>query len=193
MVSFTFPKDGQKQLDSQDSGFQRGPLDSQMVAVSGHCQGLFLPRTPAPGSYNGRQPVGALLGPRSAGQMEPSRPQGLATSINWLVLCAIYLALLQFRQPVLGKHILALTDNVAMKAHINHLGGTRSKSLMLEAMRLGLWAERHLQYLTAERISVVSNVQVDWLSRTVIDHMEWHLHPPLFWDLMDRFGTPEVD
>lgn len=99
----------------------------------------------------------------------------------------------QFQGSVSDKHVLVLTDNITAKAHINRQEGTRSKSLILEAKRLGLWAERHLQSLTAEHISGASNVQAGWLSRTAIDHSEWCLHLSLFKDLIAHFGIPEVD
>lgn len=100
---------------------------------------------------------------------------------------------LHFQMLVSDKHVLMLTDNGVMKAHINRQGGTRSTGLILEASILGLRAERHLRFLTVEHISGVSNMQVDWLSWTVINHAEWHLHPSLFWELPDRFGFPEAD
>lgn len=53
---------------------------------------------------------------------------------------------------------------------------------MQEAKRLDLWVERHLLSIVAEYISRATNV-----------HTKWHLHPPLFWKLMDRFGLPVVD
>lgn len=103
-------------------------------------------------------------------------------NISWLELRAVYLVFRQFQGSLSGKHILVLMDNVATKAHINRQGGTKSKSLMLKARRLGLWAERHLGSLTAEHIFRVFNVQVDWLSWQAIDHSEWHMHS-LFRDL----------
>lgn len=60
--------------------------------------------------------------------------------------------------------VLILMDNIATKAHINHQGGTHSRSLMQEAEQLGLWVERHRPSLRAEHISGVKNVQADWLT-----------------------------
>lgn len=67
-------------------------------------------------------------------------------------------------------HVPVLIDSVAVKAHINWQGRTRSKSLILEAKRVGFWAEHHLCSFKAEHISGVANVQADWLSRQEIDH-----------------------
>lgn len=68
----------------------------------------------------------------------------LSHNINFLELRAIYLVLKAFKDVVKGQNILIVTDNVAAKAHVNHLGGTNSWALMQEAKKLGLWAEMHL-------------------------------------------------
>ncbi|XP_060546629.1 uncharacterized protein LOC132711500 [Pantherophis guttatus] len=115
------------------------------------------------------------------------------SSINFLELRAIFLALRHFLPLLQGKHVLVLTDNVSAKAHVNRQGGTRSRSLFHESLQLGLWAETHLASLTASHISGKSNVQADSLSRNWVDHSEWQLHPDLFLDLSHRFGLPEVD
>ncbi len=43
--------------------------------------------------------------------------------INCLELWAVHLALRQFRQLLLGKHVLVRTDNTAAVSYINRLGG----------------------------------------------------------------------
>lgn len=84
------------------------------------------------------------------------------------------------------------------ESHINHQGGTRSRSLMAEAEAIRQWVERHLESIQTEHISGVSNVQADWLSRQTLDHSEWGLHPWLFHQLarrvvlpLDLFAMPE--
>lgn len=114
-------------------------------------------------------------------------------SINWLELRAIFLALQAFRHLVARSHDLVLTDNISAKAHVNHQGGTRSRSLMLEAKRLCLWTEHHLISVKVEHILGDVNVQADWLSRQLIDHSEWRLQPLLFQTMVGQFGTPAVD
>ncbi|XP_039176744.1 uncharacterized protein LOC120297791 isoform X1 [Crotalus tigris] len=81
----------------------------------------------------------------------------LAHNINWLELRAIHLALHQFSNIVTGNHVLVMTDNVAAKALINRQGGTKSWSLMQEALALGLWAESHLKSISAKHISRQEN------------------------------------
>ncbi|XP_034272360.1 uncharacterized protein LOC117664969 [Pantherophis guttatus] len=61
----------------------------------------------------------------------------LAHNINWLELRAIHLALRVFTHKVQDRHVLVRIDNVAAKAHMNRLGGTRSQYLMEEARETG--------------------------------------------------------
>lgn len=134
---------------------------------------------------------GAHLGPHMAqGQWSP---QEQTLNINVLELWAVYLALLSFQHHVLDLDVLVLMDNVSAKAYVNWLGGTRSRALMHETLHLGLWAEAHLTSLRAERISGAANVLADSLSQSPIDQAEWSLHPLLFKELVDRFGSPSVD
>lgn len=91
--------------------------------------------------------------------------EDLLNDINWLELRVAHLALRHFQQPLSGHHVLLLMDNVTTKVHVNLQGGTRSRSLMHEAVDLSLWAEKHLLFLQAEHISRTSNIQTDWLSR----------------------------
>lgn len=92
-----------------------------------------------------------------------------------------------------GHHILVLTDNIAAKAHVNRQGGMRSRALMFETEWLFNWVERHLKLLKADHILGTANVRADWLSREQIDPAEWQLHPPVFREIVSRFGTPWVD
>lgn len=71
------------------------------------------------------------------------------SNINFLELRAIQ----HFHQAVGGCHVLILTDNIMVKAHVNRQGGTRSKHLMQEARHLGRWAELHVLSLKAEHIA----------------------------------------
>ncbi|XP_013909106.1 PREDICTED: ubiquitin carboxyl-terminal hydrolase 7-like [Thamnophis sirtalis] len=133
---------------------------------------------------------GALVG----SQMAQGRwtATDLRHNINWLELKAARLALSHFHSSVEGRHVLLLTDNVATKVHINRQGGTHSRALWLEALRLGSWAEKHLQSLVSEHISGLSNVQVDWLSRATLDNGKWQLHLSLFQRICRRFGPPQA-
>lgn len=64
---------------------------------------------------------------------------------------------------------------------------------MLEARRLGLWVEHYLCLLKAEHISAVTNIQADWLSWQMINHVEWHLHPSIFQRILEQFSLLKVD
>ncbi|XP_060542717.1 ligand-dependent nuclear receptor corepressor-like protein isoform X6 [Pantherophis guttatus] len=114
-------------------------------------------------------------------------------SINLLELRDIRLALLHFQDLVEGRHILVLTDNTTAKAHVNRLGGTRSRSLMDEAHLLGVWAEEHLASITADYILGSDNIQADSLSRSQVDQGEWSISQDLFQDIVSRFGCPVLD
>lgn len=81
-----------------------------------------------------------------------------------------------------------MTDNIAVKAHVNRQGGTRSKALMEEVRLLCRWAEHNVSSIRAEHIAGVDNVRADWLSRASLDHAEWCLHPALFEEIVCRFG-----
>ncbi|XP_070607583.1 uncharacterized protein [Erythrolamprus reginae] len=120
-------------------------------------------------------------------------PEEASKPINWLELRAVSLALKQFIPRIPNRHVLILTDNIATKSHICRQGGTRSKALMREALKLGLWAEKHLQSLLADHISGSLNVQADWLSRATIDPGEWNLHQDLFHQISLKFGLPVLD
>lgn len=192
MVSFTFSEDRQKQLSGQglhpDGGHPLSLNWWMFLAIAKACQ--F--KEP---EWLTVMTDAHLLWAHLQSQMAQGQwtRRDRTQNLNWLELRVVHLALHRFQQSVSGKHILVLMDNMATKSHNNRQGGTRSRSLMQEAKRLGLLVERHLLSIMAEHISGVMNVQTDWLSRASIDHMEWHLHPSLFQDLTDHFGLPVVD
>ncbi len=65
----------------------------------------------------------------------------LSWHINCLELRAVFLALMYFL-PVLGEHhIIVRKDNMAVVSHINHQGGSRSRTLDRLARRLLLWSQ----------------------------------------------------
>lgn len=71
---------------------------------------------------------------------------------NLLEIRAICLALSQFQQLFLGKHLLVRMDNVAAKAHINKQGGSRSSILNKEALLILQWAKVHVESLSTEHV-----------------------------------------
>lgn len=136
--------------------------------------------------------AGGRFSDRNWRRVDGPGPTYSTTSTGWS-FGRSNLALQHFKDSVEGQHILVLTDNVAVKAHINCQGGTHSKALRTEAMALGTWAEIHLHSIRAEHITGVGNHQADWLSRSTVDHGEWSLHPELFQSICRRFWLPEVD
>lgn len=79
--------------------------------------------------------------------------------INWLELRAVHLALCHFQSAVAGHHVLVLTHNVITKAHVNREGGTPSKPLMDETVKMLTWAKMHTISLKAEHIFGSTNIQ----------------------------------
>ncbi len=94
----------------------------------------------------------AALGPR------------LLWHINCLELCAVHLALRQFRPLLLGKHMLVRTDNTAAVSYINRLGGIRSHRMSQLARHLLLWSQIQFKSLRAVHIPEQLNRAADTLS-----------------------------
>ena len=126
---------------------------------------------------------------RAQGLWSPS-PQ----HINNLELRAVYLALQQFLPHVLGQHVIAMTDNTTVVAHINNQGGTHSRSLFQLTRELLEWTDRHAITLSARHIPGRLNVLADLLSRQdQILHTEWSLHPAVARQLWRVWGQPHLD
>lgn len=53
--------------------------------------------------------------------------------------------------------------------------------------------ERGNRSLPAEHISGASKTHADWLSRTLIDLVEWQFYPHLFHQIVTWFGLPQID
>lgn len=112
---------------------------------------------------------GAHLGPHIVQGQWSQQEQDLNIVLE---LRAIYLALQSFFCRLRGRDVLILMDNISAKAHMNRQGGTYSRALMHEALRLGLWAETHLASLQVAHILGTANVHADALSRFLIDQAE---------------------
>ncbi len=65
----------------------------------------------------------------------------LSWHINCLELRAVFLALRYFLPVLGGYHIIVRTDNMAVVSHIDHQGGSRSRTLDRLAHRLLLWSQ----------------------------------------------------
>ncbi len=89
----------------------------------------------------------------------------LSWHINCLELRAIFLALMYFLPVLGGYHIIVRTDNMAVVSHINHQGGSRSRTLDRLARRLLLWSEDKFLSLRAVHVPGILNLAADFLSR----------------------------
>ncbi len=121
------------------------PLDRPCLST-----GWGAPRTSVPSdasstgwgaTCNGHAASGLWTGPR------------MLWHINCLELWAVHLALLQFRPPLLGKHVLVRTDNTVAVSYINRLGGLRSHRMSQLAHHLLLWSHMQFKSLRAVHIT----------------------------------------
>lgn len=114
--------------------------------------------------------------------------------INYLELFAVFLALKTFADPLTGKHVKVMIDNVTALSDINHMG--TSKSNIRNALTKSIWlwcCERNI-WLTAVHIPGVDNVVADQQSRITNTSTEWSLNQQIFHDAISRLGfTPDID
>ena len=88
--------------------------------------------------------------------------------INCLELMGVKFAVQAFAKD---KQILVVQihlDNATAVAYINHMGGTRSPQLTAIARSLWGWCLQRQILLVASHIVGVTNVEADYLLRTVI-------------------------
>lgn len=157
-----------QQLHLQNPKATSGPALPTLVNVSSIEQRLCIQGSCTAHSDHGRKPLrprGAIGLALAQGQWKTA---DLHHNINWLALHAVHLALHHFKSHVSSCHVLALTDNVATKAHINRQGDNHLRALWHEAIRLGNWMERHLLSLRSAHILELANHQADWLSRATV-------------------------
>ncbi|XP_073441685.1 uncharacterized protein [Dendrobates tinctorius] len=111
-------------------------------------------------------------------------------SSNLRELRAVNRALRIFMPTLEGRNVRIMLDNSTTVAYINHQGGTRSRSLMLETNEIFHRAERHLQPL---HIRGVENTQADFLSRNTLKQGEWTLNRVVFQKIVHLWGEPIID
>lgn len=114
-------------------------------------------------------------------------------SIYLLELRAIHLGLLHCQHRLEKQHVPVRTNNTTAKVHVNRQGGTRVRSLHLEAVQTMTWAEAHLNLLKVVHAPGLDNVLADSLSREVLNDDEWMLYKEVLARICKRFGTPEID
>ena len=93
-----------------------------------------------------------------------------------------------------GTKWLVFTDNSTVVAHVNKQGGTRSRELSLEAECLIRFALKRGLFIRARHLPGRRNVLADALSRPdKVVGTEWSLHPDVFRQICQVWGTPNID
>ena len=135
---------------------------------------------------------GAVLPPlRTSGRWSPADAR---VHINSLELRAVFLALKDFEDVVLGQSVLVRTDNTTVVAYINHQGGTHSPSLCRLALDLWGWCLPRQIHLVASHIPGQENLLADFLSRGKFLPSEWKLKTSVFQRICQVLSPPpEID
>ena len=114
--------------------------------------------------------------------------------INLKELRAVRLGLETFRDYLVGKSVVSMSDNSTVVAYIKHQGGTRSQSLCQETLLLLQWAQQHRITLSSQFIPGSSNVVADQLSRRKqVLPAEWTLHELVCRQIWRVWEYPQVD
>ena len=113
--------------------------------------------------------------------------------INYLELLAVFLALKEFEQFLVGHHVLVRTDNTTTMSYINRQGGIKSLRLCSLAHRLLVWCDSRFLSLTACHVPGLQNSAADLLSRGPLRYSEWSLHPWVVGQIWRVFGVPVAD
>lgn len=113
--------------------------------------------------------------------------------INAKELLAAFLALQSFAKSKRNIQILIKLDNVTAVAHINRMGGTKSKLLNHLVKQIWDWCQIHQISLVAEFIPGALNIRADWESRNQQDSGDWMLDKSVFSQIMNLLGGCKVD
>lgn len=108
--------------------------------------------------------------------------------INAKELLAAFLALQSFAKSKRNIQILIKLDNVTAVAHINRMGGTKSKLLNHLVKQIWDWCQIHQISLVAEFIPGALNTRADWESRNQEDSGDWMLDKSVFSQIMNLLG-----
>ncbi len=121
-------------------------------------------------------------------------PQESLLHINLLELEAVHRGLKDFQLFLLDSSVSIMSDNTTVVSYINHQGGTKSKSLCLQTIRLLDWADNHRITLKSSFVPGHLNVKADALSRqNQILKQEWSLLQEVFVQICRVWETPHVD
>ena len=123
--------------------------------------------------------------------------------INILELSAIHLALKKLLPRLQNKMVTVCCDNMSVVSYINKGGGTRSRFLCLQVVKLLKWCLRHHITLHAIHLLGEDNVLADSLSRKTSgvkgpskvrgSSVEWHLNPVVCKTVFNRIERPLID
>ena len=90
-------------------------------------------------------------------------------------------------------HIRLKVDNTTAVAYINAFSGTRSKLCSTVAKQLCDWCIDRNLWVNTCHVAGALNVVADRASRVFYDRTEWMLDPDVFQQLIDMFGSPDID
>jgi len=113
--------------------------------------------------------------------------------INVLELLAMQYSLQSLLHDKLNVHIRVMTDNTVTKLCINNQGSTASMSCNKVTRAIWDWCIERTLWLSAAHCPGKLNVEADLASRKFHDDTEWSLHPELFSQICEQFGTPTID
>ena len=116
-----------------------------------------------------------------------------ALHINGKELLAAFLAVQTFAKNKRVLHIRLKVDNMTAVYYINHMGGTRSLSLMKITMQFWNWCLQKGITISAEHLPGQLNVGADQESWAKGDSSDWRLNPMVFQKLMSQLGPCQVD
>ncbi|XP_068098726.1 uncharacterized protein [Hyperolius riggenbachi] len=106
---------------------------------------------------------------------------------------AVRQALLHFQDQIRFQHVTIRSDNSTVVAYLNHQGGTRSRTIMMRAERILLWAEKNLASLKAVHLRGMLNQVADFLSRSELNQDSWSLNQEVFLEIVSDWGMPTID
>ncbi len=89
--------------------------------------------------------------------------------------------------------VIFRTDNMAVVSHINHQGGSWSRTLNRHAHRLLLWAQDKFLSLRAVHVLGVLNLTAVFLSRQKLRSGVWMLNRQTVAQILDLYCKAEVD
>ena len=116
-----------------------------------------------------------------------------ALHINELELLAALFSLKAFLKEVKHTSVLLKSDNTTTIAYINHLGGTKSRTLVKISKDLWSWCLNKGISLQAQYLPGKLNLSADFMSRHLTDRTDWILNPSIFSCLNEMWGPLEMD